>query len=85
MKFLENVKLDFELQGGVIRYREEVSIRYNWIFQQFFPIFLALLNEKLFFENFDCGGVPAVGGLKFSMAQKKSSKKCQLGEVPVGG
>ena len=30
-------------------------------------------------------GVPAVGGLKFSMAQKKSSKKCQLGEVPVGG
>ena len=29
-------------------------------------------------------GVPAVGGLKFSMAQKKSSKKCQLGDVPVG-
>ena len=35
-------------------------------------------------------GVPAVGGLKFSMAQKKVQKsaswgKCQLGEVPVGG
>ena len=35
-------------------------------------------------------GVPAVGGLKFSMAQKKVKKsaswlKCQLGEVPVGG
>ena len=27
-------------------------------------------------------GVPAVGGLKFSLAQK-SSNKCQLGEVPV--
>ena len=41
-------------------------------------------------------GVLAVGGLKFSMAQKKKFKKvpvggsaslgrCQLGEVPVGG
>ena len=35
-------------------------------------------------------GVPAVRGLKFSMAQKKVPKsaswgKCQLGEVPVGG
>ena len=35
-------------------------------------------------------GVPAVGGHKFSMAQKKVQKsaswgKCQLGEVPVGG
>ena len=30
-------------------------------------------------------GVPAVGGLKFSIAQKKNCKKCQLGEVPVGG
>ena len=35
-------------------------------------------------------GVPAVGGLKFSMAQKKFAKNaswgnCQLGEVPVGG
>ena len=45
-----------------------------------------------FIEN---PGVPAVGGLKFSMAQKKKFKKvplggsaswrkCQLGEVPVG-
>ena len=35
-------------------------------------------------------GVPAVGGLKFSMAQGKSAKSaswglCQLEEVPVGG
>ena len=30
-------------------------------------------------------GLPGVGGLKFSMAQKNSSKKCQLGEVPVEG
>ena len=44
------------------------------------------------FQNFkvDRGGVPAVGGLKFSMAQQKVQKsaswgKCQLGEVPVGG
>ena len=34
-------------------------------------------------------GVPAVGGLKFTMAQQKVQKsaswgKCQLGEVPVG-
>ena len=34
-------------------------------------------------------GVPAVGGLEFSMAQKKLKKvpvggKCQLGKVPVG-
>ena len=29
-------------------------------------------------------GVPAVGGLKFSIAQK-NCKKCQLGEVLVGG
>ena len=33
--------------------------------------------------------VPAVGGLRFSMAQQKVQKsarcgKCQLGEVPVG-
>ena len=40
-----------------------------------------------FIEN---PGVPAVGGLKFSMAQKKVQKsatwgKCQLAEVPVGG
>ena len=35
-------------------------------------------------------GVPAVGGLKFSIAQKKFAKsaswgKCQLGKVLVGG
>ena len=35
--------------------------------------------------NFEKFGVPAVGGLKFSMTQKKNSKKCQLEEVPVGG
>ena len=38
-------------------------------------------------QNF---GIPAVGGLKFSKAQKKFAKsaswgKCQLGEVPVWG
>ena len=33
----------------------------------------------------DQAGVPAVGGLKFSIAQNKIWKKCQLGEVVVGG
>ena len=37
----------------------------------------------------DNGGVPALGGLKFSMAQQKVQKsatwgKCHLGEVPLG-
>ena len=43
-----------------------------------------------FFICYVAGGTPAVGGLEFSMAQKKVLKsaswwKCQLGEVPVGG
>ena len=45
---------------------------------------------KIWENFFVLCGVPAVGGLKFSMAQKKVKKsaswlKCQLGEVPVGG
>ena len=43
------------------------------------------LSDLTFYD-----GVPAIGGLKFSMAQKKVQKsaswgKGQLGEVPVGG
>ena len=42
--------------------------------------FLAIVKNALLTSR----GVPAVGGLGFSMAQK-NCKKCQLGKVPVGG
>ena len=47
------------------------------------------LGRTLSFARSATTGVPAVGGLKFSIAQKNCKKcqwgKWQLGEVPVGG
>ena len=60
----------------------------NKVHEKFLFFFLA--NRKLLNSpNGNLGRCsaslgPKLGGLKFSMARKKSSEKCQLGEVPIG-
>ena len=60
IKYREGVSIRYG-EGESIRYRalrisrKRGSYKVQLIFSPIFPDFLALLNEKLFFENFDCG------------------------------
>ena len=80
----------------LVRARRSLDKKFSHTYASDFPWSVSwTLNQPDFITDWiitlldDFFGVPAVGGLKFSMAQKKVQKsaswgKCQLGEVPVG-